>query len=108
MQKITPFLWFDDNAEEAMNFYLSVFKNSKEIRVSRYPEGGPAPAGSVMIADYIFDNSVNNKWNPAPEKDRRNPMTVCDRTPACRHRNRSPSATSVHGWGGWPSSKTRC
>lgn len=50
MQKITPFLWFDDNAEEAMIFYASVFKNSKIGNVSRFPEGAPRPAGSVMTA----------------------------------------------------------
>ncbi|MGH2607726.1 MAG: VOC family protein [Tepidiformaceae bacterium] len=48
MQKITPFLWFDNNAEEAMNFYTSVFKDAKIMEIHRYGEGGPAPAGSVM------------------------------------------------------------
>ncbi|MGZ4815144.1 MAG: VOC family protein [Terriglobales bacterium] len=48
MQKITTFLWFDNNAEEAMNFYTSVFENSKIGKVTRYPEGSPGPAGSVM------------------------------------------------------------
>ncbi len=52
MQKITPFLWFDDNAEEAMNFYTSVFKNSKIGRVSRYVAAGPEPEGSVMTATF--------------------------------------------------------
>lgn len=51
MQKITPFLWFDNNAEEAMNFYISVFENSKIAKVSRYPEGSPGPAGSVMTGE---------------------------------------------------------
>ena len=44
MQKITPFLWFDNNAEEAMNFYVSIFKNSKVLTVSRYGEAGPGPS----------------------------------------------------------------
>lgn len=48
MQKITPFLWFDNNAEEALNFYTSVFKNSKIGKTTRYPEGAPGPAGSLM------------------------------------------------------------
>jgi predicted 3-demethylubiquinone-9 3-methyltransferase (glyoxalase superfamily) len=52
MQKITPFLWFDNNAEEAMNFYTSVFENSKIGKVSRYPEGSPGPAGSVMTGTF--------------------------------------------------------
>ena len=47
MQKITPFLWFNDNAEEAMNFYVSIFKNSKVGTVSRYGAAGPGPKGTV-------------------------------------------------------------
>ena len=49
--KIVPFLWFNDNAEEAMKFYVSVFPNSRAGAVARYPEGSPAPAGSVMTAE---------------------------------------------------------
>src|SRR5438105_9464250 len=52
MQKIVPFLWFDDQAEEAMNFYASIFKNAKIGSVSRYGEGGPGPAGKVMTASF--------------------------------------------------------
>jgi predicted 3-demethylubiquinone-9 3-methyltransferase (glyoxalase superfamily) len=48
MQKITPFLWFDGNAEEAMNLYVSVFKNSKIVNVRRYGDAGPGPKGTVM------------------------------------------------------------
>jgi predicted 3-demethylubiquinone-9 3-methyltransferase (glyoxalase superfamily) len=48
MQKITPFLWFDNNAEEAMNFYTSVFKNSKIVSITRYGDAGPGPKGTVM------------------------------------------------------------
>jgi len=51
-QKITPFLWFNDNAEDAMNFYVSVFKNSKIGNVTRYGEAGPGPKGSVMTASF--------------------------------------------------------
>ncbi len=51
MQKITPFLWFDNNAEEAMNFYTSIFEQSSIGKVSRYPEGSPAPAGTVMVGN---------------------------------------------------------
>jgi predicted 3-demethylubiquinone-9 3-methyltransferase (glyoxalase superfamily) len=43
MQKITPFLWFDGQAEKAMNFYVSIFKNSKTGRISRYGDAGPGP-----------------------------------------------------------------
>ena len=52
MQKITPFLWFDNNAEEAMNFYISVFKDSKILSVTRYGEAGPGPKGSVMTGKF--------------------------------------------------------
>lgn len=52
MQKITPFLWFNDNAEEAVKFYLSVFKKGKIGRITHYPEGAMAPAGSVMTVPF--------------------------------------------------------
>jgi predicted 3-demethylubiquinone-9 3-methyltransferase (glyoxalase superfamily) len=52
MQKIVTFLWFDDNAEEAMNFYVSIFKNSKVVRVTRYGDAGPGPKGKVMTATF--------------------------------------------------------
>ena len=52
MQKITPFLWFDNQAEEAMNFYVSIFKNSKTGTITRYGEGMPGPNGSVMTASF--------------------------------------------------------
>ncbi|HSX35751.1 MAG TPA: VOC family protein [Patescibacteria group bacterium] len=51
MGKITPFLWFDDKAEEAANFYVSVFKDAKIIGESRYGEAGPGKPGSVMTMD---------------------------------------------------------
>ncbi len=47
MKKIIPCLWFDGKAEEAMNFYASIFKNSKRLRIMRYGEAGPGPKGSV-------------------------------------------------------------
>jgi predicted 3-demethylubiquinone-9 3-methyltransferase (glyoxalase superfamily) len=52
---ITPFLWFTGQAEEAANFYVSVFKNSKITDVTRYGEVGPGPAGSVMIVEFELD-----------------------------------------------------
>ncbi|HEV7454816.1 MAG TPA: VOC family protein [Candidatus Saccharimonadales bacterium] len=67
MQKITPFLWFDDNAEAAMNFYVSVFKNSKVLDVSRYPEGSPGPAGSVMVADFELEGQRFTALNGGPQ-----------------------------------------
>ena len=55
MQKITPFLWFDNQAEEAVNFYTSIFKNSKILNVARYGEEGPGPDGSVMTVVFQLD-----------------------------------------------------
>jgi predicted 3-demethylubiquinone-9 3-methyltransferase (glyoxalase superfamily) len=52
MQKITPFLWFDNNAEEAIDFYVSIFKNSKVGNLTRYSDAGPGPAGTVMIGTF--------------------------------------------------------
>ena len=52
MQKISPFLWFDGNAEEAVNFYVSIFKDSKVLNISRYGEAGPGPKGTVMSATF--------------------------------------------------------
>ncbi len=52
MQKITPFLWFDSNAEEAVKFYTSIFKDSKVGSITRYGDAGPGPKGSVMTATF--------------------------------------------------------
>jgi len=66
MQRITPFLWFDNNAEEAMNFYISIFKNSKVLRVMRYGEAGPGPAGTVMTAEFELDGQQFAGLNGGP------------------------------------------
>ena len=66
MPTITPFLWFDNNAEEAMNFYVSVFKNSKVLTVSRYGEAGPGPAGSVMTAEFQIEGQEFVLLNGGP------------------------------------------
>ncbi len=67
MQKITPFLWFDGEAEEAMNFYVSVFKNSKVVRVSRYGAAGPGPKGTVMSATFQLDGQDFFALNGGPQ-----------------------------------------
>lgn len=66
MQKITPFLWYDDKAEEAMNFYTSVFKNSKVVKVSRYGDSGPGPKGSVMTAVFEIEGQQFIALNGGP------------------------------------------
>jgi predicted 3-demethylubiquinone-9 3-methyltransferase (glyoxalase superfamily) len=66
MQKITPFLWFDNNAEEAMNFYISVFKDSKILSVTRYGEAGPGPKGSVMTGKFQLEGQEFTALNGGP------------------------------------------
>jgi predicted 3-demethylubiquinone-9 3-methyltransferase (glyoxalase superfamily) len=66
MKKITPFLWFDDKAEEAMNFYVSIFKNSKVGSVTRYGEAGPGPKGTVMTATFQLDGQEFIALNGGP------------------------------------------
>jgi len=67
MQKIVPFLWFDGNAEEAMNFYVSIFKNSKVLHVSRYGDAGPGPTGTVMAASFQLEGQPFNALNGGPQ-----------------------------------------
>lgn len=66
MQKITPFLWFDHQAEEAVNFYTSIFKNSKVGRVARYGEAGPGPKGSVMTVAFQLGGQEFAALNGGP------------------------------------------
>src|SRR5437868_3923108 len=66
-QKITPFLWFDNQAEEAANFYTSVFKNSKILSVARYGEGGPGPKGSVMTLAFELEGQKFTALNGGPQ-----------------------------------------
>ena len=66
MQKISPFLWFDDQAEEAMNFYVSVFKNSKVGKITRYGDAGPGPKGSVMTASFELEGQPFTALNGGP------------------------------------------
>ena len=66
MQKIVPFLWFNDNAEEAMNLYVSVFKNSKVLNVTRYGDAGPGPKGTVMSAKFQLEGQDFYALNGGP------------------------------------------
>ena len=65
-QKITPFLWFDNQAEEAMNFYTSIFKNSKIKTVMRYGEAGPGPKGSVLGGTFQLEGQDFMALNGGP------------------------------------------
>jgi predicted 3-demethylubiquinone-9 3-methyltransferase (glyoxalase superfamily) len=65
-QKITPFLWFDHNAEEAMNLYVSLFPSSRIVEVTRYGEGGPAPKGTVMTGVFELDGQRFMALNGGP------------------------------------------
>ncbi|HUA22272.1 MAG TPA: VOC family protein [Bryobacteraceae bacterium] len=66
MQKITPFLWFDTQAEEAANFYVSIFKNSKIGETRRYGEAGPGPKGSVMTITFQIEGQEFIALNGGP------------------------------------------
>ncbi len=66
MQKITPFLWFDGRAEEAVNFYTAIFPNSKIVRMMRYGEAGPGPKGSVMSATFELQGQEFIALNGGP------------------------------------------
>ena len=67
MKKITPFLWFDGKAEEAMNYYVSIFKNSKIVSVTRYGEEGPGPKGTVMTAAFELNGQEFTALNGGPQ-----------------------------------------
>jgi predicted 3-demethylubiquinone-9 3-methyltransferase (glyoxalase superfamily) len=66
MQKITPFLMFDNQTEEAMNLYLSIFRNSKIVKVYRYGAGGPGPEGAVMSATFELEGQPFHAFNGGP------------------------------------------
>jgi predicted 3-demethylubiquinone-9 3-methyltransferase (glyoxalase superfamily) len=66
-QKITTFLWYNTNAEEAVNFYVSVFKNSKVLGFTRYGEAGPGPKGSIMTIDFELDGQEFTAINGGPD-----------------------------------------
>ena len=66
MQKITPFLWFDNQAEEAMNFYVSVFSNAKNMSITRYGEAGPGAKGTVMTAKFQIEGQEFVALNGGP------------------------------------------
>jgi predicted 3-demethylubiquinone-9 3-methyltransferase (glyoxalase superfamily) len=67
MPKITPWLWFDTEAEEAATFYTSIFKNSRILDVSRYGEGGPRPAGMAMTVSFELEGEQFTALNGGPE-----------------------------------------
>jgi len=65
-QKITTFLWFDNNAEQAMEFYTAIFKHSRILSVSRYSEAGPGPAGGVMVGAFELEGQRFLALNGGP------------------------------------------
>ncbi len=67
MQKITPFLWFDDNAEEAVNLYVTTFANSRVLAVSRYPESVPERGGKVMVISFELEGQAFTALNGGPQ-----------------------------------------
>lgn len=67
MQKVSPCLWFDGKAEEASNFYVSIFKNSRIVNTTRYLEGSPRPKGTVMTVQFILDGQEFVALNGGPQ-----------------------------------------
>jgi predicted 3-demethylubiquinone-9 3-methyltransferase (glyoxalase superfamily) len=67
MQKITPFLWFDKEAEQAANHYVSIFKNAKITAIERYPDSVPSRAGSVMTVEFELDGQRFTALNGGPQ-----------------------------------------
>ena len=65
-QKITPFLWFDSQAEEAANHYISIFKHGRILEISRYGEAGPGPAGTVMVVKFELFGQQFMAMNAGP------------------------------------------
>ena len=81
MQEIQPFLWFNDNAEEAVRFYLSVFKNGKAGLVTRWGEGGPVKPGSVLTATFAIGDLEFVALNAGTDEPRTNAVSFvvpCD------------------------------
>jgi predicted 3-demethylubiquinone-9 3-methyltransferase (glyoxalase superfamily) len=66
VQSISPFLWFDDQAEDAANFYVSLFEESRILHVARYGEGAPRPKGSVMVVGFELMGRRFNALNGGP------------------------------------------
>jgi len=66
MKKITPCIWFDNQGEEAMNYYFSVFKNSKLISASRYGDNGPGPKGQLLVASFELEDMQLSLINGGP------------------------------------------
>jgi predicted 3-demethylubiquinone-9 3-methyltransferase (glyoxalase superfamily) len=66
MQKITPFLWFDTQAEEAANYYVATFGNSRILKVARYGEGGPGPKGAAMTVSFELEGVQFTALNGGP------------------------------------------
>jgi len=65
--RITPMLWFDNQAEEAARFYTSIFKNSKLGNIARYGENMPGRAGSVMVVEFVLDGQAFTALNGGPQ-----------------------------------------
>ena len=67
LQKITPFLWFNDQAEEAANYYVSIFKNSKVATIVHTGDAGPGPKGSVLVVDFELEGQTFTALNGGPQ-----------------------------------------
>ena len=66
MQKISPFLWFETEAEDAARFYVSIFRNSRIVKVARYSDAGPGPEGSAMTVSFELEGQTFTALNGGP------------------------------------------
>lgn len=100
MTSISQFLWFDGQAEQAANFYISIFPNSRMLSVARYPEGGPAPAGSAMSVSFVLDGLEIQGLNA--DRSSRSPRPS---PPSCRsepkRRRRFVEPAHQQRWRAW-------
>src|ERR1700710_1141742 len=76
MQKISPFIWFDNNAEEAMNFYLSIFKSSNKVRTAYNPPGSPGPEGALLVATIQLEGQEIMQMNDGPGHPLTDPFSL--------------------------------
>src|SRR4051794_41877101 len=104
MQGIRPCLWFDTQAEEAATFYTSLFKNSRIVKVTHYPEGGPREAGLVLTVEFELDGRRFTALNGGPEFTFDEAISFeidCDDQAEVDHYWEGLGEGGEHGPGGW-------
>lgn len=111
MQKITPCLWFDGQAEDAANFYVSIFRNSRITAVSRYGDAGPGPKGGVMTVAFELDGQSFTGLNGGPMFKFTEAISMsvnCETQSEVDHYWEKLSAGGQTQQGGWFEGQVRC